>query len=272
MSASKLSSSRISPALYGDGADGDEAIGPRIQARRLRVEHDEADLIDWRVVRPRRLEGLLIAGDEGRRHQMASSQAGSAENSSSRWITGKPLLRTCRSWRLSSAGGSSAPVRALTDSDTALLPEDDPQRVGGVPEDLLVRRQQAAGDGKSIEGRRPHHVAPGHAEHPAQIDQRSQRAVFETEHRRLLTALLDDGVLVERQRRKACEAIVREHLDDVAVDSLHDALADLAPQRPRPVERAQIEERTAARHLFDHRVLDPGSVAPAPFGRAGDRE
>ena len=46
---------------HGDGADGDEAIGARIQARRLGVEHNEANLIDGRVVGPRGLEGLVVA-------------------------------------------------------------------------------------------------------------------------------------------------------------------------------------------------------------------
>ena len=71
---------------------------------------------------------------------------------------------------------------------------------------------------ESIERRRPHHLARRHAEHAAEIDERSERAMFEPEDRRLFAALLDHGVLIERQRRQAGETIVRENADDVAVD------------------------------------------------------
>ncbi len=37
---------------HGDRADGDDAVGARIQAGRLRIEHDEAHLLDRRVVVP----------------------------------------------------------------------------------------------------------------------------------------------------------------------------------------------------------------------------
>ena len=53
--------------------------------------------------------------------------------------------------------------------------------------------------------------------------------MFEPEDRRLLAALLDDGVLVERQRRQARETIMREHADDVSIDGPGDSVADLLP-------------------------------------------
>ena len=49
--------------LHGHGTDRDDAIGARVESGRLRVEDDEADLIDGRVVGPR---GLEAAADTGR--------------------------------------------------------------------------------------------------------------------------------------------------------------------------------------------------------------
>src|SRR6187200_1782804 len=95
---------------YGDGSDRDQPIVARIQAGRFGVEHDEANLIDRSVIGPGGLELLAVASDERRLHQISSSHFGSAVNSSSRWMAGKPLFRTCRSWRLRSAGGSIVPL------------------------------------------------------------------------------------------------------------------------------------------------------------------
>ena len=63
-SASKESSSRISPPLHGDGADRDDAIGARIEPGGLGIEHDEPHLIDRRVVGPGGVEALAVAVDE----------------------------------------------------------------------------------------------------------------------------------------------------------------------------------------------------------------
>src|SRR5262245_14848814 len=82
-------------------------------------------------------------------------------------------------------------VGPLTDADAPLLPENDAQRVGGVTEDPLVSREQTPRRREALEGRRSHHVARGHAEHATEVDQRPERAVFEAEDSRLLTALLD---------------------------------------------------------------------------------
>ena len=112
----------------------------------------------------------------------------------------------------------------------------------------------------------------GHAEHAADVDERLKGAVLETEHGRLFPRLLDDGALIERQRGKAREAVVREDPQNVAVDAAGHAFAHLVPERAGAVERAQIEERPAPRHLLDHGAPHPGVVAPAPFGAARHME
>ena len=100
-------------------------------------------------------------------------------NSSSRRMERKPLFSTCRSWRLSSAGGSSDPVGALADADARLLPEQDAQRLGGLAEDRLVLGQQRAGHAKRSRVEVPSTLPRRHAEHAPDVDERPQRAVLE---------------------------------------------------------------------------------------------
>ena len=59
-------------------------------------------------------------------------------------------------------------------------------------------------------------LSPRPCQARVRVDQRSEHAVLEPENGDLLAALLDDGVLVEGQRRKARQTVVREHADDVA--------------------------------------------------------
>ncbi len=85
------------PVDHRDRADGDEAVGARIQAGRFRIEHDEAHLPDRRLVVPGLLEGRAVSLEKGRLAHSAVSHPRSAVNSSSLWITGNPLLRAWRS-------------------------------------------------------------------------------------------------------------------------------------------------------------------------------
>ena len=164
------------------------------------------------------------------------------------------------------------PCRALTDPDAALLPEHDAQRLGRLSEDGLLGRQQTPRGREAIERRCAHHRSRGHAEDAAEVDERPQGGLFEAEDCLLLAGVFDDGVLEERQGRQAGETVVREHLHDVAVDRLGGVRADRVPQRARAVERTQVEERSAPRHAFDDRILNPAAIPPTPLGGAGHVE
>ena len=82
---------------YGDGADGDDAIGAWIQSGRLGVEHDEAHLVDGRFIRPCTVESRAVRIEKGRPAHSFFSHSRSAVNSSNCRIDLNPLFRTCRS-------------------------------------------------------------------------------------------------------------------------------------------------------------------------------
>ena len=89
---------------HRDGADGDDAIGAWIQTGRFAVEHDEAYVFDGRLVFPRIVEARPVSIDEARGAHSFLSHSRSAVNWSNCRINRNPLLRTCRSCRLSERG------------------------------------------------------------------------------------------------------------------------------------------------------------------------
>src|SRR5262245_3949621 len=90
-------------------ADGDDPIGLRIQTGHFGVQDDKPDFMDRRFIAPCVLKAISISSDERRYRHRVSSHFESAVNSNN-WCTERnTLLSICRSCRLNSVGGSSAP-------------------------------------------------------------------------------------------------------------------------------------------------------------------
>jgi len=85
------------PVLDSHRANRHDAVGLRVESGRFRIEHDETNRLDRRVVGPRRLERLSIPREEGRHRHRALIHPGSAANCTRRRIDRKLPLSRCRS-------------------------------------------------------------------------------------------------------------------------------------------------------------------------------
>ena len=77
----------------GDGANRDNAVRARIEARGFRIEHDEAHAIDRGVVLPCGLKPPVIPLEKRRSTYSVSSHVISAVNSINRRIDRNPLFK-----------------------------------------------------------------------------------------------------------------------------------------------------------------------------------
>ena len=184
----------------------------------------------------------------------------------------KPLFKTCRSWRLSSAGGSSdplvpwlIPMRACCQSRMRRV--SDASRKIDSCSGSSVRAQREA-----LVRRGAEDLARRQPEHAPDVHERPQRAVLQTKDGRVLAGFVDHRILEERQRRQTRQAVVGQHVQEIAVHGAGDRGLDVVPERLAAVDRAQVEQGARQVHLRAHRVAQPLLVARLPFGLARHQE
>ena len=148
-------------------------------------------------------------------------------NSTSRRMERKPLFKTCRSWRLSRAGGNSdplvpwpMPMRACCQSRMRKVSEASRKIDSCSGSSVRAQREALARRGAE-------HLARRHPEHAPDVHERPQRAVLQAKDGRVLAGFVDHGVLEERQRRQTRQAIVGQHVQEIAVHRADDR----APRR-----------------------------------------
>ena len=173
-------------------------------------------------------------------------------------------MATEQGWRQVSARSP------LADPHPSLLPQHDAERVRRLAKDLLVLRQQRSGCCQPFQRRAAEYLTFRHRKDTTDVDQRAKRAVLQAKDRNMFSGTVHDGVLKKRQRRKACQAVVGEHVQEVSIDGVGQRGLDLLPERASAMDWSDIEQRTRARHLVHDGIADPIAITRFPFVDARD--
>ena len=145
--------------------------------------------------------------------------------------------------------------------------------VRGFAKDRFVLGQQRCAPRETFERRAPERLSARRCRRRGRHRPAAAARCAPAGTSRVLADAVDHGILEERERRQAGEAVVGEHVDEVAVDGAVDG-------RPRrsshnaavAVNGPQVEERAGEIHLLAHRILDPAAVARLPLLHGRDVE
>ena len=236
--------------LDADRPDGDDAVRHRIQSGGLAIQHHEPHLHQWAHRRPMRFELLPILKN-GRGFIRRSSpipdrrtiQAGAEMD----W---KPLLRTCRSYGLSNAGGNSAPEDRCA-SPTRPCCHSTVRKVADASSNIAassgcIRLAMANRSSVELPNTFPAAMPNTRATSTSGFSAVSSKRKTD----RFLAGFVNHGILEKRQRRKCPKAIVGGDVQELATDGGENVRFQLPAQGFVSGNRAQVKERPGRGRSF----------------------